>query len=112
MAVTRDDVTRVAELAHLRLDDEHVAALVAELNGILEHMGVLAGARTEGVHGAAGVGDAGLPLRVDAGPPLPLERPPEALAPLLPGGLRASRDGFFLVPRLATHDGADEAPES
>ena len=112
MAVTRDDLTRVAELARLRLDEERVPALVAQLNGILEHMAVLAGVATEGVQGAAGVGDAGLPLRTDAGPPVPLERPPEALAPRLPDGSRAWRDGFYVVPRLSTHEGADEALES
>ena len=115
MAVTRDDVIRVAGLARLRLDEERTASLVAQLNGILDHMAVLAGVPTEGVQGAAGVGDAGLPLRADAGPPIPLERPPQALAPRLPDGSPAARDGYFLVPRLSTHEGAErpvpEAPE-
>ena len=46
-----------------------------------------------------GVGAAGTPLRVDGGNQVPLARPREAFAP-------AMRDGFFLVPRLATHEDA------
>ena len=97
----------VADLARLRLDEERIAALVAQLSGILDHMAVLGGVPTEGVQGAAGVGDAGLPLRADSGPPIPLERPPQTLAPRLPDGSPGARDGFFLVPRLSTHEGAD-----
>jgi hypothetical protein len=47
-----------------------------------------------------GVGAGGTPLREDAGPPLPLARAREDFAP-------ATRDGFLLVPRLATHEDAD-----
>ena len=111
MAVTADDLARVAELARLRLDDERVPELVRQLNGILEHMRVLGAVDTEGVPAAAGVGDAGLPLREDHGPAIPLERPLEAIAPRGPGGAPATRDGFLLVPRLATHAGATEALE-
>jgi aspartyl-tRNA(Asn)/glutamyl-tRNA(Gln) amidotransferase subunit C len=111
MAVTRDDLMHVADLARVHLEEARVPALVAQLNGILAHMGVLAKVRTDGVQATAGVGDAGLPLRADVGPPIPLDRPPEAFAPRQAGGGRAWRDGFFAVPRLATHEGADEAPE-
>ena len=111
MAVTRDDVVHIADLARLRLDEGQVPALVAQLNGILDHVQVIARVPTVGVQGAAGVGDAGLPLRTDAGPPILLERPPEALAPRLPDGSRAWRDGFFLVPRLSTHEDPAEALE-
>jgi aspartyl-tRNA(Asn)/glutamyl-tRNA(Gln) amidotransferase subunit C len=37
-----------------------------------------------------------MPLRADDAPPVVLQRAREAFAP-------ATRDGFFLVPRLATH---------
>jgi aspartyl-tRNA(Asn)/glutamyl-tRNA(Gln) amidotransferase subunit C len=40
-------------------------------------------------------------LRTDEGPPIPLALPKESFAP-------AMRDGFFIVPRLATHEGAGE----
>ena len=96
MAVSQQDVRHVAALARVGLDAERVPALVAELNGILAHMDVLAKVDTRNVIPAVGVGAGGTPLREDAGPPLPLARPRDAFAP-------ATRDGFFLVPRLATH---------
>jgi aspartyl-tRNA(Asn)/glutamyl-tRNA(Gln) amidotransferase subunit C len=101
MAVTRDDVAHVAELARLALDDARVNELVRELNGILAHMDELRKVDTEGVEPTAGVGDAGTPLRPDVGPPIPLERSREDFAP-------AMRDGFFIVPRLSTHEDAVE----
>lgn len=104
MAVTREDVLHVASLARLALDDDAVPRLVSELNGILEHMEVLRRVNTAGVSGAEAVGDAGMPLRVDAGLPYPLAHPREEFAPEM-------RDGFFIVPRLATHDAAAESVE-
>ena len=101
MAVTREDVQHVAELARLALDEARVPELVRQLNGILEHMDVLSQVNTEGVIGAAGVGDAGLWLREDRGPQLPLHRDRHLFAPSV-------RGGFFTVPRLATHEDADE----
>src|SRR5918912_916426 len=100
MAVNRDDVMHIAALARLAIDEKRVPELVAQLNTILEHMGVLGQVNTEGVMATAGVGDAGLPLRPDRGPQLPLANAREAFAPEM-------RDGFFLVPRLATHEDAD-----
>lgn len=97
MPVTTEMVAHTAKLARLALDEHRVAALVGELNGILSHMEVLQDVDTAGVDPTSGVGDAALPLRADAGPKLPLERPIESFAP-------RTRDGFFLVPRLATHE--------
>jgi aspartyl-tRNA(Asn)/glutamyl-tRNA(Gln) amidotransferase subunit C len=104
MAVTREDVLHVASLARLALDEDDVPRLVRELNGILAHMEVLKKVDTTGVSGAEAVGDAGMPLRVDAGPPYPLAHPREEFAPEM-------RDGFFIVPRLATHEDATESVE-
>ena len=104
MAVTREDVLHVAGLARLALDDASVPRLVDELNGILAHMEVLRKVDTAGVSAAEAVGDAGMPLRVDAGPPFPLAHSREDFAPEM-------RDGFFLVPRLATHEDATESVE-
>jgi len=50
----------------------------------------------------AGIGAAGLPLRPDVGPPIPLGRDRTDFAPRM-------KDGFFLVPRLSTHDDAGAA---
>ena len=101
MAVTIDDVRRIAGLARLGLDAERARSLVAELNTILAHMDALSKVDTAGVEPTAGVGASGTPLRADVGAAPRLSRAPEAFAP-------AMRDGFFLVPRLATH----EAPEA
>jgi hypothetical protein len=62
-------------------------------------MDALAQVKTKYVMGAEGVGDAAMPLRVDMGPPIPLAHPLAAFAP-------DERDGFLLVPRLATHESA------
>lgn len=79
--------------------------LVEELNGILIHVDALRQVNTEGVMGTAGVGDRGAPLRTDEGPQIPIDGPRSAFAP-------AMRDGFFVVPRLSTHeDAADEVIE-
>ena len=96
MAVTESDVRRVAELARLGLPDARVPALAAELNTILDHMAILSRVDTTAAGEAAGVGDGGMPLRADGGAPYPLARAVSAFAP-------ATRDGFLLVPRLATH---------
>lgn len=95
MAVSEDDVRHVAALARLGLDGERVPSLVGELNRILEHMDVL---QQVDIRGASLDPDAthGMRFRDDVPNPIPLRREREAFAP-------AMRDGFFLVPRLATH---------
>jgi aspartyl-tRNA(Asn)/glutamyl-tRNA(Gln) amidotransferase subunit C len=102
VAVTIDDVRHVAALARLGLADERAAALAQEMNSILGHMDALAAVDTAGVDAVAGVGAGGLPVRADSGPPIPLARSLDAFAPSV-------RDGFILVPRLSTHDTAEES---
>jgi aspartyl-tRNA(Asn)/glutamyl-tRNA(Gln) amidotransferase subunit C len=102
VAVTIDDVRHIASLARLGLPEARAAAIVQELNTILAHMDELAKVDTTGVHEAVGVGAEGLPVRKDAGPPLPLARSLDVFAPSM-------RDGFFLVPRLSTHESAEES---
>ena len=102
MAVTINDVRHIAALARLGLSDARAAAIVEELNTILVHMDELAKVDTTGVQEAVGVGAEGLPVRRDAGPPFPLARALDALAPSL-------RDGFLLVPRLSTHESPEDA---
>ena len=102
MAVTEQDVRHVASLARLGVDPARLPSLVSELNGILEHMEVL---------GAVETGDGGretgesaqevTSLRPDSGSPIPLAAPRESFAPEM-------RDGFFLVPRLSTHEDPGE----
>lgn len=97
MSVTIKDVKHVAHLARLGMTDARAAELVVELNNILGHMSVLAKVDTRGVAEAAGVGAAGMPLRIDSGPPIALARALDDFAP-------AVRDGLILVPRLASHE--------
>jgi aspartyl-tRNA(Asn)/glutamyl-tRNA(Gln) amidotransferase subunit C len=103
VSVTVDDVRHIAALARLGLPAERIPSLVAELNRILEHMDVLAAVPSRPEQRVAGVSAGGMPLREDVGPQLPLARTREGFAP-------AMRDGFFLVPRLATHEDAPEDP--
>jgi aspartyl-tRNA(Asn)/glutamyl-tRNA(Gln) amidotransferase subunit C len=103
VSVTEAEVRHVADLARLALDAETIPTIAAELNGILAHMEVLSKVNTGDAVAVAGVGAAGTPLRVDGGNQIPLARPREAFSP-------AMRDGFLLVPRLATHDTDVESP--
>ena len=106
MAIGPNDVRHVAALARLAVPESQLPELVRQLNGILSHMDALAQVTTTGVMAAVGVGDEAMPLRTDVGPPIPLARPLASFAP-------QSRDGFLLVPRLATHEstGDDESVE-
>jgi len=102
MSVTIDDVRHVAGLARLGISDERAQTLVAELNVILDHVKDLTDADTSQLDAVGGIGAAGMPLREDGGSPVPLARALDAIAPRM-------SDGFLLVPRLATHETAEEA---
>ncbi len=97
-----DDVRHIASLARLGLDPERIPSLVAELNRILEHMDALRAVPSRSDQRVVGVSAGGMPLRADAGPPIPLARTRDEFAP-------AMRDGFFVVPRLATHEDPAES---
>jgi aspartyl-tRNA(Asn)/glutamyl-tRNA(Gln) amidotransferase subunit C len=101
MAVSLEDVLHAASLARVGVSEDRARALVAELNTILEHMDALARVETGGIEPVAGIGAAGTPLRADVGPAIPLRQGIEAFAP-------RTADGFFLVPRLSTHEDPEE----
>ena len=104
MAVTHDDVMHIAELARLSVPSARIEHLVQELNGILGHMDVLSQVDTRDVDQMAIRPSEGTPLRSDTSGPIPLLAPIASFAPEI-------RDGFFIVPRLATHeDGEDRTP--
>lgn len=104
MAVTHEDVRHVAELARLAVEETRLDHLVSELNGILGHMDVLSQVDTKAIEQTILTPTASTPLRSDSSGPIPLQLPRETFAP-------AMRDGFFIVPRLASHeDGADSTP--
>jgi aspartyl-tRNA(Asn)/glutamyl-tRNA(Gln) amidotransferase subunit C len=102
MAVTRDDVLHIAELARLGVDAARVDELTKELSAILGHMDVLSQVDTTAVRPTAGVGSGGTPLRPDVGVTPLMTGTLESFAPLM-------RDGFFIVPRLATHEDPSES---
>lgn len=113
-AISRDDVRHIAGLARLGVPDNRLDTLVGELNGILAHMEVLQKVQSAGAAAAADALRAGMPLRADEGPSVKLERPVANIAPATRtadgAAMPAFVDGFFLVPRLATHeDAADES---
>lgn len=96
MSVSHDDVRHIAALARVGVDDRRLPALAAELSGILDHVAVLARVDISSVVDVSRDGD--VHMRPDSGPPIPLLRPLAAFAPMV-------RDGFLIVPRLATHGG-------
>jgi aspartyl-tRNA(Asn)/glutamyl-tRNA(Gln) amidotransferase subunit C len=100
MAVSKDDVRHIAGLARIGIAEERLDALMRELNGILGHMDALQRVDTSTVSRATDA-HPGMPLRQDAGPSVALQHPRDAFAPSMKGG-------FFLVPRLATHEDAGE----
>lgn len=102
MAVTREEVLRIASLARIRLDDARVDALARELSSILKHIEVLATVDTDLVQPPEAIGAGGTPLRGDVSWAASLSLSLEQIAPQM-------RDGFFLVPRLATHDDSLES---
>ena len=102
MRVTFDDVRHIAALARLGVPDDRLPVLANELSQILDHMSVLQSVKVGGnpADSPAQEEQGGMPLRADGGVQYPLAAPRESFAPSV-------RDGFFLVPRLATHE--DEA---
>src|ERR671932_394264 len=105
MAVSVSDGKHIAGLARLGVRQDRVELIVAQLNTILEHMRVLQQVDTTGREPVAGVGASGMWLRADEGPQYPLLRERADFAPEM-------RDGFFLVPRLATHEDARDAADA
>lgn len=102
MAVTREDVLHIAELARLGVDAARADELTDELSAILAHMEVLSQVDTLSVPITAGIGEGGTPLRPDSGESRSMKGTLESFAP-------AMRDGFFIVPRLATHEDPGES---
>ncbi len=98
MPVTEADVRKIADLARLILPTDSIPVVAAQLNDILRHMDVLHSVDTTSVQPSTGVGADGMPLRPDSvAPHLMLSTGPALAA--------ESRDGFVIVPRLATHEG-------
>lgn len=97
MSVSTDEVRHVALLARLGLTDDRAQSLTRDLNTILEHMRVLEKVKTDGVAEFVSGDETGMRLRRDEGPAAPLLAPPASFA-------TETREGLFIVPRLATHE--------
>jgi len=96
VSISLEEVRHIAALARLGISDERARTVAIELSSILAHMEVLSKVDARPVSEQGALAPAGMTLRPDSGPPIALARPPISLAPEM-------RDGFFVVPRLATH---------
>jgi aspartyl-tRNA(Asn)/glutamyl-tRNA(Gln) amidotransferase subunit C len=100
VSISLEEVRHIASLARLGITEDRARAIAVQLNGILAHMEALAAEDASDTAAASDAAGRGMPLRPDEGPPIALMRPPVDFAP-------AMTDGFFLVPRLATHEDAE-----
>ncbi len=98
MTIEEHELRRVAELARLRLEGERLHALSAQVGSILDHMAALQAVDTSTVAPMSAATTGAQERRSDRGEPLPLAMSHDRFAP-------SWRDGFFLVPRLASHEG-------
>ncbi len=92
MSIGRDDVLHVAKLAELAVPDEELNRLVDQLNRIVEYVAQLNQVPGDRMADAFIPGPQSVALRDDVVHPVPLARPPAAIAPEF-------KEGFFLVPR-------------
>lgn len=98
MTIDEAELRRVAALAKIRLEGDRLHALSSQVGSILEHMAALQTVDTTNVLPMSAAPADAAPLRADDGNPLPLVAARERFAP-------SWRDGFFLVPRVASHEG-------
>jgi aspartyl-tRNA(Asn)/glutamyl-tRNA(Gln) amidotransferase subunit C len=91
MSIGREQVLHVANLAEIGVDEADLARLVEQLNRIVSYVEQLDQV-TDAPAEPFLAGPVAAPLREDVVAPVPLARPPAAIA-------AEFRDGFFLVPR-------------
>jgi aspartyl-tRNA(Asn)/glutamyl-tRNA(Gln) amidotransferase subunit C len=92
MTIGRDQVVHVARLAELAVRDDELDRLVEQLNRIVDYVAQLDQVPADRTAAPLQSGPAAAALREDVPGPVPLARPPQAIAPEF-------RDGFFVVPR-------------
>jgi aspartyl-tRNA(Asn)/glutamyl-tRNA(Gln) amidotransferase subunit C len=92
VSIGRDEVLHVARLAELAVGEDEVERLVQQMNRIMEYVAQLDQVSSDEQAAPFLPGPAHVPLRADTPGPVPLARPPAAMAPEF-------ADGFFLVPR-------------
>lgn len=92
MAVTKDDVRKVARLSRIAMSDDKLEPMAAELNGIMGWIDQLNEVDVEGVEPMTSVVETVLPLRADEVTDGNIQEQVLANAP-------SSEDGFFVVPK-------------
>ena len=107
MALTPEEVRRLAVLARITLSDAAAEALAAQLTDVLDHVEALEAPSDDEPTTSDRVPPSNpdptgretlrAPLRADVPGADTLDRPPADFAP-------EWRDGFFTVPRLPSHD--------
>ena len=97
MSIGRDEVLHVARLSELAVRESEVERLVHQLNRIVDYVAQLEEVPAEDKAAPFLPGPVQVPLRAETPGPVPLARPPAAMAPEF-------ADGFFLGP----HHGAME----
>ncbi len=93
MAIDAATVKKVANLARIRVPDERLEPLAAELNGILAWIEQLNEVDTDGVEPMTSVVDAKLPVRED------VVSEPGDPARILANAPKTERN-FFIVPKV------------
>src|SRR5689334_2790829 len=96
MAIREDEVRSVAKLARLRLSDDEVRALTADLGRILDYVDKLAELDTSKVEPTSHVVAVEAPFREDTAP----ERDPETVAEAAVANAPRRDDHFFAVPPI------------
>lgn len=99
MSVSAKDVSHVARLAELAVDDADLPSLTAQMDRIVRFVAQLAEAGDTARDLTYHAGPECTPLRPDVVNPAPLARPPAAIAPEF-------IDGFFVVPKLGVMEDA------
>jgi aspartyl-tRNA(Asn)/glutamyl-tRNA(Gln) amidotransferase subunit C len=92
MSIGRDEVLHVARLAELAVGEGELDRLVEQLNRIVDYVAQLDRVPADRMTEPFLPGPRQVALREDVPGPVPLARPPAAIAPEF-------EDGFFLVPR-------------
>lgn len=92
MSIGLDEVLHVAKLAELAVRENELRRLVDQMNRIVDYVATLDEVPADRIAEAFLAGPQSVTLREDTVGPVPLARPPSAMAPEF-------REGFFLVPR-------------
>ena len=93
MALTLDDIHRIAHLARIEIDDAAASEVHAKLTAIFGMINELQAVDTTGIVPMSHAQDVALPLRDDAVTEADRHADFQAIAP-------ATEDGLYLVPRV------------